>query len=80
VRAQARLKLGQYTEARVDCEAVLLEDALSLKALYRGALACHKLHDYDVAMGYLLRAAALAPTVRPRPPSQQMFQNRLPEI
>jgi hypothetical protein len=33
VRGQARLKLGQYTEARVDCEAVLLVHAHSLKAL-----------------------------------------------
>jgi hypothetical protein len=66
---------------------VLLEDAHSLKALYRGALACHKLHDYHVAMGlpamgYLLRTAA--PTVRPRPPSSTRpstsSKNRLPEI
>ena len=74
------MKLGQYTEARVDCEAVLLVHAHSLKALYRGALVCHKLHDYHVAMCYLLRAAALAPTVLPRLPSQNKLQNRLPKI
>jgi len=37
------------------------------KALYRGALACHKLNEFDVAMDYLLRAQALAPTVRVTP-------------
>jgi hypothetical protein len=37
------------------------------KALYRGALACHKLNEFDVAMEYLLRAQTIAPTVRVPP-------------
>lgn len=107
-RAQARLKLREYTAARRDCEGVLALDARSLKvsecvrvrrqncqregnvrlrnvarvwessglckALYRGALACHKLNEFDVAIDYLLRAQTLAPTVRVPPSLTRPFR------
>jgi tetratricopeptide (TPR) repeat protein len=59
-RAAALLKLSNFTEALVDCNAILAEDDLHRKALYRSALAHRGLRQYEIAVALFEKCLTIA--------------------
>ena len=61
-RAMAHLKVGQWEDARIDCENVLEQDPRNVKALLRYAAANKELGYIDKARESLQKALEIQPT------------------
>ena len=59
-RAAALLKLNRFTEALVDCNAVLTEDPSHRKAMYRSGLAHRGLRQYNEAVSLFEKCLTIA--------------------
>ncbi|CAN0909884.1 Protein SGT1 homolog B [Linum grandiflorum] len=60
-RAQANIKLNQFTEAVADANRAILLDPTMVKAYLRKGTACIKLEEYQTAKAALEKGASIAP-------------------
>ncbi|KMZ60185.1 hypothetical protein ZOSMA_5G00470 [Zostera marina] len=60
-RAQANIKLGNFTEAVADANKAIELDSKMAKAYFRKGIACIKLEEYQTAKASLQLGASLAP-------------------